>query len=156
MAPKTKKAHTAELVKLSAELPALIEALEVEIETVAQRMAALKKAGLIYASEFWRKDGDGTPKYFYLLYPQKPDEPRKREYVGCDTTTSSALDGETPFASTAFLPLPASSPARMAALSKTPPNGSNWTCRASSTSFADSSNGRPKMSCAGSSPTRRA
>ncbi|AIV73621.1 hypothetical protein X994_6626 (plasmid) [Burkholderia pseudomallei] len=84
MATKTKKAHTAELVKLSAELPALIDALEVEIETVTQRMAALKKAGLIYASEHWRKDAEGNPKYFYLLYPQQPGEPRKREYVGCD------------------------------------------------------------------------
>ncbi|ELP8114103.1 hypothetical protein QTS20_004316, partial [Salmonella enterica] len=78
MATKTKKAHTAELVKLSAELPALIDALEVEIETVTQRMAALKKAGLIYASEHWRKDAEGNPKYFYLLYPQQPGEPRKR------------------------------------------------------------------------------
>lgn len=74
-----------EMVKLSAELPALIDALEVEIETVTQRMAALKKAGLIYASEHWRKDAEGNPKYFYLLYPQQPGEPRKREYVGCDT-----------------------------------------------------------------------
>ena len=72
-------------MKLSAELPALIDALEVEIETVTQRMAALKKAGLIYASEHWRKDAEGNPKYFYLLYPQQPGEPRKREYVGCDT-----------------------------------------------------------------------
>ncbi|EMP3151353.1 hypothetical protein WDX82_004789 [Salmonella enterica] len=84
MAPKTKKAHTNELVKLSAELPPLIDALEVEIESITQRMAALKKAGLVYASEHWRKDSEGTPKYFYLLYPQQPGEPRKREYVGCD------------------------------------------------------------------------
>ncbi|WP_272688280.1 hypothetical protein [Providencia sp. PROV041] len=84
MATKTNKAHTAELVKLSAELPALIDALEVEIQTVTQRMAALKKAGLIYASEHWRKDAEGNPKYFYLLSPQQPGEPRKREYVGCD------------------------------------------------------------------------
>nr|CAC79150.1 hypothetical protein 15.4 kDa [uncultured bacterium] len=84
MATKTKKAqHTAELVKLSADLLPLIEALEVEIETVSQRMAALKKAGIIYASEHWRKE-KGEPKYFYLLYPQQPGEPRKREYIGCD------------------------------------------------------------------------
>lgn len=85
MASKTKKAHTAELVKLSAELPELINALEVEIESVSQCMAGLNKAGLIYASEHWRKDSEGTPKYFYLLYPQQPGEPRKREYIGCDT-----------------------------------------------------------------------
>lgn len=98
MATKTKKAqHTAELVKLSADLLPLIEALEVEIETVSERMAELKKAGIIYASEYWRKSappkkkGDtdapqekGEPKYFYLLYPQQPGEPRKREYIGCD------------------------------------------------------------------------
>lgn len=84
MATKTKKAHTAELVKLSAELPPLIDALEVEIEAIAERMAGLKKAGLVYESEHWRKDGDGQPKYFYLLYPQQPGEPRKREYIGCD------------------------------------------------------------------------
>ncbi|QGG78935.1 hypothetical protein [Pseudomonas syringae] len=81
---RAKKAHTAELVKLSAELPGLIEALEVEIQTLTDSMAGLEKAGLIYASEHWRKGSDGEPKYFYLLYPQKPGEPRKREYVGCD------------------------------------------------------------------------
>lgn len=80
----TKKTHTAELVKLAADIPALIDALESQIVGVADRMAALKTAGLIYATEHWRKDGDGQPKYFYLLYPQKNGEPRRRDYVGCD------------------------------------------------------------------------
>lgn len=49
-------------------------------------MDELVRAGLIYATEYWRKGSDGNPKYFYLLYPQQPGEPRRREYVGCDTT----------------------------------------------------------------------
>ena len=79
-----KKAHTAELMKLAGELPALIEGLEAHIVAVSARMAELTKAGLIYATEHWRKDADGNPKYFYLLYSQKPGEPRRRDYVGCD------------------------------------------------------------------------
>lgn len=47
----TKKAHTAELMKLAGELPALIEGLEADIAAVSARMAELKKAGLVYASE---------------------------------------------------------------------------------------------------------
>lgn len=84
MAPS--KANTAEIMEQAAELPKLIQALEQEIKSVASRMAELEKAGLIYASEHWRKDGDGEPKYFYLLYPQKQGEARRREYVGCDPT----------------------------------------------------------------------
>ena len=81
----TKKAHTAELMKLAGELPALIEGLEADIAAVSARMAELKKAGLVYASEHWRKDANDEPKYFYLLYPQKNGEPRRRDYIGCDT-----------------------------------------------------------------------
>lgn len=80
----TKKSHTAELVKLATDMPALIGALESQIIEVAERMAKLKKAGLIYATEHWRKDHEGKPKYFYLLYPQKNSEPRRRDYIGCD------------------------------------------------------------------------
>lgn len=47
-------------------------------------MDTLKKAGLIYANEHWRKDSEGQPKYFYLLYPQKQGEQRRRDYIGCD------------------------------------------------------------------------
>lgn len=81
----TKKAHTAALMKLAGELPALIEGLEADIAAVSARMAELKKAGLVYASEHWRKDANDEPKYFYLLYPQQHGEPRRRDYIGCDT-----------------------------------------------------------------------
>lgn len=77
--------QTAELMKLAGALPELIRALDAEIEKIAGRMAELDSAGLIYATEHWRKGSDGNPKYFYLLYPQQPGEPRRREYVGCDT-----------------------------------------------------------------------
>jgi hypothetical protein len=80
----TKKHHTAELAKLAADVPGLIDALETEIAEVVASMAELKKAGLIYATEHWRKDAKGEPKYFYLLYPQKNGEARRRDYVGCD------------------------------------------------------------------------
>ena len=79
-----KKLHTARLHKLVSEMPRLIEALEVPINDVVGRMAALEKAGLTYATEHWRKDVDGRPKYFYLLYSQKNGEPRRRDYIGCD------------------------------------------------------------------------
>jgi hypothetical protein len=79
-----KKAHTAELVKMAGELPALIEVLEADIVAIVERMAELQADGLIYATEHWRKDANQEPKYFYLLYPQKQGEPRKREYIGCD------------------------------------------------------------------------
>lgn len=79
-------AQTAELMKLAGALPELIRGLDAEIEKVAGRMGELDRAGLIYATEHWRKGNDGNPKYFYLLYPQQPGEPRRREYVGCDTT----------------------------------------------------------------------
>lgn len=82
MAPS--KPNTAEIMQQAADLPKLIQALEQEIKEVASRMAELEKAGLIYASEHWRKDSEGQPKYFYLLYPQKQGEARRREYVGCD------------------------------------------------------------------------
>ncbi|MDP4573457.1 hypothetical protein Q8O96_30775 [Pseudomonas sp. LPH60] len=81
---RTKKAQPSELVKLSAELPPLIRALEVEIRQVSECMERLKKDGLIYASEHWRKDSNDDPKYLYLLYSQQQGERRKREYIGCD------------------------------------------------------------------------
>lgn len=79
-----KKAHTAELILLAGELPALIQKMELDMDAVAIRMAGLKDAGLVYASEHWRKDNEGEPRYFYLIYPQKQGEQRRREYVGCD------------------------------------------------------------------------
>jgi predicted ArsR family transcriptional regulator len=79
----TKKKHTAELAKLAGAMPGLIDALEGEIAKVVVEMDALKNAGLIYASEHWRKGADGKPKYFYLLYPQQHGAPRRRDYIGC-------------------------------------------------------------------------
>lgn len=80
----TEKNHTAELAELAADMPQLIHALGCEIVDVAARMATLEKAGLIYATEHWRKDAKGEPKYLYLLFPQKAGEDRRRDYVGCD------------------------------------------------------------------------
>lgn len=82
MAKKAK--HTGELAALTANMPQLIDELESKMAAVDAQMAALDKAGLIYATEHWRKDADGEPKYFYLLYPQKPDEARRRDYIGSD------------------------------------------------------------------------
>ncbi len=79
----TKKAHTATLIALADELPALIEGMEADMDAVASRMAELRNAGLIYASEFWRKDR-GEPKYFYLIYPQVQGKQRERIYIGRD------------------------------------------------------------------------
>ena len=79
-----KKAHTAKLILLAGELPALIQKMELNMDAVAIRMTGLKDAGLVYASEHWRKDHEGEPRYFYLIYPQKQGEQRRREYVGCD------------------------------------------------------------------------
>lgn len=78
------KADLDELTKLGGELPTLIDNLKRNIDVVTSQMDALKSAGLIYATEFWRKSVTGTPKYFYLLYPQRAGTPRRREYIGCD------------------------------------------------------------------------
>ncbi|MHC8297712.1 hypothetical protein [Pseudomonas sp. LB3P58] len=82
MAKKAK--HTGELAALTANMPQLIDELESKMAAVDAQMAELEKAGVIYATEHWRKDADGEPKYFYLLYPKKPDEARRRDYIGSD------------------------------------------------------------------------
>lgn len=79
-----KKTHTAKLAKLAADMPQLIQALEREIVDVATGMTELEQAGLIYATEHWRRDAKGEPKYLYLLFPQKSGESRRRDYIGCD------------------------------------------------------------------------
>lgn len=73
----------AELVELAVDVPKMVRALEAEISGVVAGMEALENAGLIYATEHWRKDAKGEPKYLYLLHPQKPGEERQREYIGC-------------------------------------------------------------------------
>ncbi len=79
-----KNKHITELMALASQAKPLIEALASEMMVVTTRMAALEALGLIYASEYWRKDSDGRPKYFYLLYPLRQGEPRRRDYIGCD------------------------------------------------------------------------
>lgn len=73
-----------ELMSLANGIKPLIEALDSEMKTITTRMADLEALGLIYASEYWRKDSGGQPKYFYLLYPLKQGDPRRRDYIGCD------------------------------------------------------------------------
>lgn len=74
---------TVELVRLVGELAPLVSILDQRIDQVLAKMTQLEKAGLINATEHWRKDG-GLPKYMYLLHPQKPGARRQREYVGAD------------------------------------------------------------------------
>lgn len=74
---------TAELVQLTRELSPLVGALDQRIDEILARMVQLEKAGLIQATEHWRKGG-GEPKYMYLLHPQKPGVRRWREYIGAD------------------------------------------------------------------------
>ena len=76
--------YTADLLKLAGELPAKIAELEASIQAVDKRMAELKAAGLIYATEHWRKDAAGEPKFLYLLYPSRAGEKLRRDYVGSD------------------------------------------------------------------------
>lgn len=65
---------------VAASLPDLIGKLDTELKDIAEQMAALKKAGLIYANEHM-KDG----KYLVLLHPSQAGDKRVREYVGKDT-----------------------------------------------------------------------
>jgi len=60
-------------------VPSLIDQIDREVARITERMTALRKAGLIYASPYWREK-----KYFYLIHPTTT-EGRKREYVGTDT-----------------------------------------------------------------------
>lgn len=73
-----------DLLALANDTIPLIEALASTMSTVITRMAELEALGLIYATEYWRKDSEGQPKYFYLLYPLKQGEARRRDYIGCD------------------------------------------------------------------------
>lgn len=49
------------------------------LAAIADRMAALKRAGLIYAAEHWREG-----RYLYLIFPMKDGQRPKPAYVGCD------------------------------------------------------------------------
>ncbi len=82
---KSKKHKTtATLQAVAFELPDLIAAVQVDIDSIAHRMEVLKRAGLVYASPHWRKDAAGVERYLYLLHPQIPGVKRRRDYVGCD------------------------------------------------------------------------
>ena len=67
-----------QLNTLAAALPGVITKLDAELATAQKRMAQLKRAGLVYATEHWREG-----RYLYLVHPQHDGE-RKREYVGTD------------------------------------------------------------------------
>jgi hypothetical protein len=70
-------------------LPEKIDAIEAQIHGVQERMQALKKAGLIYASGHWR-----AQKYFTLIYPQKDGVRPSPTYIGTDETKiQEALQG---------------------------------------------------------------
>jgi hypothetical protein len=69
----------AELEELSNKLPHLIEQHSARVNNIALQMDELSKAGLIYASTHWREG-----KYFYLVYPVKAGEKRRRDYIGTD------------------------------------------------------------------------
>jgi len=51
-----KNKHITELMELACQAKPLIEALASEMTVITTRMAALEALGLIYASEYWRKD----------------------------------------------------------------------------------------------------
>lgn len=80
----SEKVHTAEITRLLSSFPDLTKELEIEIAELDRQMQTLKSKGLIYATEWWRKDSNQEPKYFYLLYPSKTGEKRKRNYIGRD------------------------------------------------------------------------
>ena len=68
-----------ELEELSSKLPSLIAQHSALVDSISAKMDELKNAGLIYASSHMREG-----KYFYLVYPVKTGEKRKREYIGTD------------------------------------------------------------------------
>lgn len=69
----------AELEELSSKLPSLIAQHSMRVDDISAQMDELKKAGLIYASTHWREG-----KYFYLVYPVKAGDKRRRDYIGTD------------------------------------------------------------------------
>lgn len=78
------KNRTAALIDLATDLLVLLATLEGQMVEVTEQMAALKQGGLIYATGYWRKDRNKQPTYFYLLYPHKKGERRRRDYIGSD------------------------------------------------------------------------
>jgi hypothetical protein len=73
----TTRNQISNLTDVAATLPGIIAKLSAAKTDLAERMAAIKRLGLIYASPHM-KDG----KYMILLYPIQPGQPRRRTYVG--------------------------------------------------------------------------
>lgn len=73
---------TKELVSIKGrveQLPKLIDALSAKAKAIEARMAALKRAGLIYAKPHWRNQ-----KYFLLVHPMVNGERPTPTYIGTD------------------------------------------------------------------------
>lgn len=68
-----------ELAATAGKLPGQISKLDATLAAIADRMAALKRAGLIYAAEHWREG-----RYLYLIFPMRDGQRPKPAYVGCD------------------------------------------------------------------------
>lgn len=66
-------------------LPALVDSLHAHIDSLESRMAALKKAGLIYAKPHWRED-----RYFMLVPPMANGHRPNPTYVGIDAAKIKA------------------------------------------------------------------
>jgi len=87
MARKTKN-PIASLTQLANSFSSSIEKLSARHESVAERIALLKKLGTSNAVEFWK-----AGKYLYLNYPLKEsgkDGRRRREYIGNDPAEVAA------------------------------------------------------------------
>jgi len=69
---------------LTVTLPGLLAALDERVKDNKANMSALTRAGLIRATEYYRPDSQGNPRFLYLLYPVQKGEKRRRDYVGKD------------------------------------------------------------------------
>jgi hypothetical protein len=79
-----------ELDRLMSGLSPIVASVGDRLDAIAGRMQVLQNAGLIYATEWWRKDRNTL----YLLYPSHVGEPRRRDYVGRDRLAiKNARDG---------------------------------------------------------------
>jgi len=79
-----KKQYTQEAAGVVEGLPGKLRRLEELMQPIAARIEELAEAGLIYATEYWRPNAAGEPRFMYLLYPIVPGEPRRRDYVGAN------------------------------------------------------------------------
>ena len=77
--PTMKTPKGRELAKEAGKLPGQLAKLDATLAAIADRMAALKRAGLIYAAEHWREG-----RYLYLIFPMRDGQRPKPAYVGCD------------------------------------------------------------------------